>query len=80
MLQRRLYLSTCKNQLQQDQQPHAADDQVLIEVLQQRSIAAQAVARNNPSIPWSESTVILRSIWDYFSHIPASMTALIRDD
>jgi hypothetical protein len=80
ILQRRLYLATCKDQLQQDQQPHAPDDQVLIEVLQQRGIAAQAVAWNNPSVPWSGSTVILRSTWDYFSHMPAFMTWVSRFD
>jgi hypothetical protein len=79
MLQR-LYLATCQGQLQQDQQPQSSDDQVLIEVLRQRGIAAQAVAWNNPSIPWSGSNVIIRSTWDYFSQMPAFITWVSRFD
>jgi hypothetical protein len=80
MFQRRLYLATCKDQLQQDQQPQAPDDQVLIEVLQRRGIAAQAVAWNNPSVLWSGSHIIIRSTWDYFSDMSAFMTWVSRFD
>jgi hypothetical protein len=80
MFQIPLYLTTCQDQLQPNQQPQAPDDQVLLSVLRQRGIVAQAVAWNNPAVSWSGANVIIRSTWDYVAHLPAFMAWVSRFD
>jgi hemoglobin-like flavoprotein len=67
-----LFIATCEEQFHYGQ-PQASDDLVLLSVLQRRGIEAQTVVWNNPTISWSEANVIIRSTWDYFSHLPAFM-------